>query len=139
MPYIILLPIIVALVIVILGMRKKIQELEKQVGFFAKATEDGSKKAEDKTGFSEYNRKMKEQKEEGKNKILELLKKRESETPSNSPYSANRGRITNDDVQKLLGVSDATATNYLSELEKEDKIIQQEETGRGVFYILKNG
>ncbi|MFH1188474.1 MAG: DUF977 family protein [bacterium] len=49
------------------------------------------------------------------------------------------GRITNNDIEKLLGVSDATATNYLQELEREGKIIQQGDTGRGVFYTPKNG
>ena len=33
--------------------------------------------------------------------------------------------ITNDDVQKLLYVSDATATRYLQQLEKEGKIRRQ--------------
>jgi len=42
--------------------------------------------------------------------------------------------ITNDAVQNLLGVSDATATRYLDELEKEGKIKQVGRTGQGVFY-----
>ena len=49
----------------------------------------------------------------------------------------SRGRIANNDVQILLGVSDATATNYLDELEKEGKIKQHGEIGRGVFYTPK--
>ena len=48
-----------------------------------------------------------------------------------------RNRVTNNDVERTLEVSDATATNYLDELEKEGKITQQGETGRGVFYTLK--
>lgn len=47
------------------------------------------------------------------------------------------GKITNNDVEKMLGVSDATATNYLEELEQEGKIVQQGKTGRSVFYTLK--
>src|SRR3989338_6016012 len=35
-----------------------------------------------------------------------------------------KGKITNDEVEKLLHVSDATATRYLSALEKEGKIQQ---------------
>lgn len=46
--------------------------------------------------------------------------------------------ITNDDVQGLLSVSDATATNFLSELEAEGKITQIGLTGRPVHYE-KNG
>ena len=50
-----------------------------------------------------------------------------------------QNEIRNDDVEKLLGVSDATATNYLEELEKEGKIAQQGDTGRGVIYTIING
>ena len=44
------------------------------------------------------------------------------------------GKITNDQVEKLLHVSDATATRYLSELEKEGKIKQVGKTGKAVTY-----
>lgn len=53
-------------------------------------------------------------------KILGLLEKRTS--------------ITNDEVEKLLHVSDATATRYLSTLEKEGKIKQTGKTGKSVSY-----
>lgn len=62
-------------------------------------------------------------KEENKGKILNLLE--------------TRNKIANNDVEKLLGVSDATATRYLDELEKEEKIEQIGKTGRGVEYVLK--
>ena len=45
-----------------------------------------------------------------------------------------KGKITNDDVEKLLHVSDATATRYLSILEKEGKIKQSGRTGQSVSY-----
>lgn len=45
-----------------------------------------------------------------------------------------RGKITNDEVEKLLHVSDATATRYLSALEKEGRIRQVGKTGHGVVY-----
>ena len=44
------------------------------------------------------------------------------------------GKITNDEVEKLLHVSDATATRYLSALEKEGKIQQVGRTGKAVVY-----
>ena len=53
-------------------------------------------------------------------KILELLKAKE--------------KITNDEVEKFLHVSDATATRYLNELEKEGKIKQVGKTGKAVMY-----
>jgi hypothetical protein len=45
-----------------------------------------------------------------------------------------QSKITNDEVEKFLHVSDATATRYLSELEKEGKIKQNGKTGKGVSY-----
>jgi len=47
---------------------------------------------------------------------------------------SEKQKITNDEVEKLLHVSDATATRYLSQLEKEGKIKQEGKTGSGVFY-----
>ena len=43
-------------------------------------------------------------------------------------------KITNDEVEKFMHISDATATRYLSELEKEGKIKQTGKTGKSVFY-----
>ena len=42
--------------------------------------------------------------------------------------------VGNDEVEKLLHVSDATATRYLSVLEREGKIKQLGKTGKGVVY-----
>ena len=53
-------------------------------------------------------------------KIMEVLSK--------------RSKISNDDVQKLLHVSDATATRYLNILEQQGKIKQTGRTGKSVFY-----
>lgn len=43
-------------------------------------------------------------------------------------------KITNDEVEKFMHVSDATATRYLNTLEKENKIKQTGKTGKSVFY-----
>ena len=48
-----------------------------------------------------------------------------------------QSKITNDEVEKFLHVSDATATRYLSQLEKEGKIQQSGKTGKGVSYSPK--
>ena len=47
---------------------------------------------------------------------------------------ALKNKISNDDVQKLLYVSDATATRYLNILEQQGKIKQTGRTGKFVFY-----
>jgi Fic family protein len=47
---------------------------------------------------------------------------------------AKQTSITNDQVEKLLHVSDATATRYLSHLEKEGRITQSGKTGHAVSY-----
>lgn len=64
-------------------------------------------------------------KEERKEKIVEVLRRGEGQ------------RITNNEVEKMFGVSDATATNYFDELESEGKIVQVGKTGHAVYYILK--
>ena len=43
-------------------------------------------------------------------------------------------KFTNADVENLLKVSDATATRYLDELEKEGKVVQVGRTGKHVYY-----
>lgn len=47
---------------------------------------------------------------------------------------ASQTNLTNDEVEKLLHVSDATVTRYLETLEKEGKIKQVGKTGKGVMY-----
>ncbi len=61
-----------------------------------------------------------EKKREKVDKILEMFSRQKE--------------ITNDEVEKLLHVSDATATRYLETLEKEGKIKQVGKTGKGVTY-----
>jgi len=60
-------------------------------------------------------------------KIMSLFDKKKNGSIS-SP------QVTNDEVEKLLHVSDATATRYLSQLEQEGKIKQSVKTGKGVSY-----
>jgi Fic family protein len=49
-------------------------------------------------------------------------------------FSVTGARITNDDVQRLVNVSDATATRYLEELEQEKLITQVGREGKYVYY-----
>ncbi|MCK4386882.1 MAG: winged helix-turn-helix domain-containing protein [Candidatus Pacebacteria bacterium] len=65
---------------------------------------------------------QRKRKQENKEKILEFLQ--------------NNQKITNNDVEKLCGVSDSTAERYLNELEKEGKIRQIGTVGHTVYYHL---
>ena len=67
--------------------------------------------------------KQMEQKAENKQKILAFVQE--------------HGKIQNNDVEKLAGVSNATAERYLDELEKEGKLAQHGVIGQGVFYTQK--
>ena len=71
----------------------------------------------------EFVNKQGELKQENLKKILESI---QSQT-----------KITNNDVEKFLNVSDATAERYLNQLEREGKIEQVGETGRSVYYKAK--
>lgn len=42
--------------------------------------------------------------------------------------------LNNNLIEQYLGISDATATRYLEELEKEGKVKQVGQTGRSVYY-----
>ncbi len=67
--------------------------------------------------------KQMETKAENKQKILAFVQE--------------HGKIQNNDVEKLAGVSNATAERYLDELEKEGKLIQHGTIGQSVFYTTK--
>ena len=67
---------------------------------------------------------QREEKQENKEKILKFLQ--------------TEDKITNDDVEDMLGVSDATATRYLDELEKEGVIEQVGRSGQSVYYERLN-
>ncbi|MFA6586296.1 MAG: winged helix-turn-helix transcriptional regulator [Candidatus Paceibacterota bacterium] len=77
-----------------------------------------------------------------KNKIIELLLKaknaiqfrKRKKLEKVMTLFLKKSKITNDEVEKLLHISDATATRYLSQLEKEGKIKQNGKTGKGVSY-----
>ncbi|KKP56167.1 MAG: hypothetical protein UR50_C0006G0002 [Parcubacteria group bacterium GW2011_GWC1_34_10] len=69
----------------------------------------------------------------GKRKKIDKILTLFSEKKNGSTGSP---QVTNDEVEKLLHVSDATATRYLETLEKEGKIRQVGKTGKGVVYVL---
>lgn len=73
-----------------------------------------------KKSLPDFMQKQAEEKQANINKILKFLE-------------ANT-KITNDDVEKMLSVSDATAERYLNELEKSGALKQVGNTGREVYY-----
>ncbi len=62
-------------------------------------------------------------KQENKDRVLAFVRK--------------NAKVKNGDVEKMLGVSDATAERYLDELEKEGKLTQHGVIGQNVFYAPK--
>ena len=50
----------------------------------------------------------------------------------------DKAELGNDDVRDALGVSDRTAVRYMDELERQGKVEQVGQTGRGVTYRLKS-
>jgi len=75
------------------------------------------KKDMDLTGI---NKKRAEQKEQNKQKVIEFI--------------TGRDEVVNDDIEKFLGVSNATAERYLNELEQEGRLKQVGKVGRSVKY-----
>ena len=52
-------------------------------------------------------------------------------------FAKKHPKVTNDDIEKLLHVSDATASRYLKLL-VERGVLKKEGSGRGVSYVLAN-
>lgn len=69
------------------------------------------------------NPQQQKQKQENLAKVLELAR--------------TKAEIRNDDVEKTLNVSNATAERYLNELEAQGKLEQIGKTGQSVVYRLK--
>jgi len=90
------------------------------VWFLAKPS--ASKVAEKEEKKEPLIEKQAREKEENKRKIMEFFN------------AAQNKRVANNDIEKLLGVSDATATRYLDELEREGRVRQVGKTGKYVYY-----
>jgi len=65
------------------------------------------------------------------------LGKKESNKEKIISYLKENKKITNDQVEELIGVGDTSAYNYLEELEKEGLIEQIGKTGKYTYYRLK--
>jgi len=73
-----------------------------------------------KNSFDKIKQKAKEEKNLAKEKILEMLNKKE--------------KLENHEVVNILGVSRDSVINYFDELEREGKVKQVGKSGRNVFY-----
>lgn len=71
-------------------------------------------------------------KNKNKVKILELFAAKTRST------SSGQAELTNADIREALGISAASVVRYMDELEKEGRVEQFGDTGRGVAYHLKN-
>jgi len=69
--------------------------------------------------------------------IAEQIAKKTGNKQKILVFVQEHGKIQNNDVEKLAGVSNATAERYLDELEKEGKLTQHGVIGQGVFYTPK--
>jgi hypothetical protein len=80
----------------------------------------------------------------GQNGIMALLKKANEKIQFRKCAKlekimvlvGTKGKITNDDVQKLLRCSDATATRYLAELVKQGKLMPSGKGPASVYEIM---
>ena len=86
----------------------------------ASAISSDEAKQKRKENLEMANTKRQKKKREKINEILNLF--------------SEKSEITNDEVEKLLHVSDATATRYLETLEKEGKIKQVGKSGKYTHY-----
>ena len=85
---------------------------------------EGTTTAEKLAGVCSYVLDQTVRKNENKAKVLKLL--------------ADKSELTNADIREALGISAASAVRYMDELEKEGRVEQVGDTGRGVTYRLKN-
>ena len=115
--YLILILVIVAFCVVVwkLYNDKKGSEQEKVM-----AEKERDEYAELGKGLAEYNQKLREKKEQGKTKILEMF--------------VTDAQVSNSEVAKILEMSSASARRYLDELENEGKIKQVGRSGKKVYY-----
>lgn len=82
--------------------------------------EKTQKAAQDVVGVCAVALERRSQKDMRKGRVLELL--------------SEHGDMGNEEIREHLGVSARSVVNYMNELEREGKVTQDGETGRGVTY-----
>ena len=76
-------------------------------------------------------------KDENRNIIEEQEREKQENMEKLKDFIKNKEKITNNDVENFLNVSNATAERYLDELEKEGFLEQVGETGQNVYYRVR--
>jgi len=69
--------------------------------------------------------------------VEQLSEKKKKKMQKLLKHFEKNQRLTNDEVEALLGVSNTTAYRYLEELEEKGLVRQVGRTGAGVFYEKK--
>lgn len=64
----------------------------------------------------------------------EAIKQKQENLEEIRSHIKDKERITNDEIQNLLNVSDATTERYLDVLEREGLVRQIGKTGQSVYY-----
>jgi len=73
----------------------------------------------------------------GRDIIEEQNREKKRNTEKLKNFIRDKEKVTNNDIEKFLNVSNATAERYLDELEKEGLLEQVGETGQNVYYRVK--
>jgi len=115
--YIVLVLVVIGLGFWVYKLYQDKKESDREAEALAKEKDEY---AEIGQGLAEYNQKLQEKKEQAKQKILDLLK--------------SKGKISNSDAAKSLGLSSATIRRYFDDLEAENKVKQVGKVGQQVFY-----
>lgn len=68
---------------------------------------------------------------------IEQLKERQENLQKILYHLSYHDDITNDQVEKILTISNSTAERYLKDLEQQGMIVQTDKTGRSIKYVLK--
>lgn len=68
--------------------------------------------------------------------ISEQTEEKEKNLAKIREFIAGRDKVTNEEIQKILNISDATIARYFDELEKEGIVKQVGETGQSVYYTV---
>jgi len=83
--------------------------------------------------FSEDSDEAEELRTEATNAVHVRIEKRKERIVG---VARKDGRITNDGVEDMFCIGDATAGRYLRQLVNEGKLVKVGKTGRGVYYTV---